>query len=686
MAKFTDVDVDELVTAIRREAGKFAILTGAGCSMEAKIPSGTQIASEICAAYPLETSSLDKNEKKDYGLCMARIPFAKRKQIIDSHLNSKKVKINWANIALARLIDKKFISRVLTFNFDSILTRSCGLLGLYPATYDFGVAPWSKTKHLAEPCIIHLHGQGSGSAMMNTAEETRKHAEALQPLLKDTFERFPLIVIGYSGCSDQVFPKIKELYDGEQSLYWLGHKDDPDPHIAEFFKGNHTHYCKYIGGIDADTFLIQLAQKLGCFPPQVFADPAGHLLVEMKDIAPYPLKDVDPTDILENTIKLLTKHQKTLQFTSTQTAVLSDKPADIDTSDKTIPTEIQAWALFKLGNKHVETAKKINSISEYEKSARQYEAALKIKPDMHEALHNWGTTLVDLAELKKETTLLSAAFAKYEAALMIKPNMHEAFYNWGNALLKLAQLEEDPALFEASFAKYEAALMIKPDMHEAFLNWGTALLDLAQLKQEPALFDASFAKYEAALKFKPDKHEALLNWGNALLRLAQLKQESALFEASFAKYEAALMIKPDLHEALLNWGTALSDLAQLKQEPALFDASFAKYEAALKIKPDKHAAHNNWGHALIQKWKLTNDSKYLEQANEVISQAEKLSPNDCYNGACLAAIKNDEEGCKARLFRNKAAKTLPPRKHLKIDPDLANVRDKPWFAELLTDL
>lgn len=563
MAKFTDVDVDELVTAIRREAGKFAILTGAGCSIEAKIPSGTQIASEICDAYPLETSSLDKNEKKDYGLCMARIPFAKRKQIIDSHLNSEKVKINWANIALARLIDKKFISRVLTFNFDSILTRSCGLLGKYPATYDFGVAPWAKTKHLAEPCIIHLHGQGSGSAMMNTAEETRKHAEALQPLLKDTFERFPLIVIGYSGCSDQVFPKIKELYDGEQSLYWLGHKDDPEPHIAEFFKGNHTHYCKYIGGIDADTFLIQLAQKLDCFPPQVFANPASHLLAEMKDIAPYPLNEADTTDILKNTIERLKKYETALLLNPNQTAVLINNPAGIDASDKTIPAEIQAWALVELGNKHFNAARKSNSISIYEKAVQQFEAAHKIEPDMHEALNNWGV----------------------------------------------------------------------------------ALLELAQLKKEPALFKAGFSKCEAALKIKPNNYQSLNNWGSGLLRLARLKLE-----------------------------------------PALLDDSIAKFEAALKIKPDYRLALKNWEIAMLWGWNLTKNPEYLEKAIESINQAEKIDPNDCYNGACLAAIKNDEEGCKERLFRAKAAKSLSTRKRLEENDILANMRDKPWFAELLKDL
>jgi Tfp pilus assembly protein PilF len=428
-------------------------------------------------------------------------------------------------------------------------------------------------------------------------------------------------------------------------LYWLGFSEEPKEHLRAFFDGKHKKLCHYIGGADADQFLIQLALQLKCFPPQVFADPAGHLLSEMKDIAPYPLKDVEPIDILQNTIERLKTHRTALLLNPIQTAVLGDNPADIDTSDKTIPPEIQAWALVNLGNKHFEAGKKTNSISEYEKAALQYEAAFDIKPDSHEILNNWGVALTRLAQLKKQ-----------------------------------------PILYEASFAKFEAALNIKPDKHETLNNWGFALTEFAQLKESPALYEASFTKFEAAIKIKPDSYTVLNNWGNALSGLAKLKQEPALFEASFAKYDAALKIKSDDHEALSNWGVALTQLAKLKQEHALFEASFAKHNAAFIIKPDDHETLNNWGVALLYAWNLTKDTKHLEQATELISQAEKINPNDCYNGACLAAVKNDEKGCKERLFRAKAAKTLPERKQIEKDDDLVNMRDKPWFAELLEDL
>jgi tetratricopeptide (TPR) repeat protein len=643
MAKFTEADVKELAALMHKNTGGVAFLTGAGCSKSAGIPMARDLVEQINHDFKESVQSfLEPSKRSEYGACMGILSSVERERLIKPYLEN--AKINWAHIALASLIQKEFVSRVLTFNFDSVLAHACGLLGKYPATYDFGISPSDRTDYLARPCIVHLHGQGYGPVMMNSDEDTQDHAEKLTPLLTDTLNSYPLIVVGYSGEADKVFEKLTSLYNGRHRLYWLGFSEEPKEHLRAFFDGKHKKLCHYIGGADADQFLIQLAQQLNCFPPQVFASPAGHLLAEMKDIAPYPLNEADTTDILKNTIERLKKYETVLLLNPNQTAVLSNNPADIDIDENT-PAEIAAWALVEIGNKHFEAAEKTNSISEYEKTAQQYEAALKIKPDMHEALNNWG-----------------------------------------NALSGLAKLQNAPDLFKASFAKYEAALKIKPDKHVTLYNWGNALLHLAQLKQEPALFDACFAKYEASLKIKPDYHEALLNWGAALSDLAQLKREPALFDASFAKYEASLKIKPDDHKALYNWGTTLSDLAQLKQEPALFDASFAKYEASLKIKPDNHKVLNNWVHGLIQTWKLTKDTKYLEQATKVTSQAEKLSLNDCYNGACLAAIKNDEDGCKERLLRAKAAKTLPTRKHLEKDDDLVNMRDKPWFAELLKDL
>ena len=558
MAKFTDADVTNLASTIRRENGRFAFLTGAGCSLSAGIPLANTLCTEICEKYPNEIDHLTQEQRCDYGLCMGELSLDEREQILKPYLEN--VKINWAHIALATLIQKKLISRVLTFNFDSVLAHACGLLGIYPATYDFGVSPTNRVNYLAKPCIVHLHGQGSGAAMMNDSEETQTHAKELKPLLEDTLTHLNLVVIGYSGAADNVFETLSALYDGRKRLFWIGHADEPEEYLRPFFK---KPFCKYIGGADADEFLIKLAQQLNCFPPQVFDDPAGHLLSEMKDVAPYPLNNTGTTDILQNTIERLNKHQNVLRLTKDQSAVMRNDPTEIDLTDSSISAEVKAWAHIEAGYKHFTTAKETNSDTEYQEAVKQYEAALNIQPRNHEALNYWGIALYNLAQLRQDPEGLKSAIAKYEEALHIKPNMYDAFFNWGLALFELATKQQDPEGFKKAIAKYKEALYIKPDMHEALKNWG---------------------------------------------------------------------------------GTAL------------------------------------------RIWYSTKNPAYLDQASEVLKKAEALKPEDCYNGACLAAIKCDDAGCEERLLRAKAAKTLPTREHLETDKDLDNMRDKLWFIEFLKGL
>ena len=84
---------------------------------------------------------------------------------------------------------------------------------------------------------------------------------------------------------------------------------------------------------------------------------------------------------------------------------------------------------------------------------------------------------------------MQQAFEKFEAALKIKPDKHEALNNWGNALDQLAQRSEGDAaraLWQQAFDKYEAALEINPDKHQALNGWAIGLLHLANAAVEPA--------------------------------------------------------------------------------------------------------------------------------------------------------------------------------------------------------
>ena len=147
-----------------------------------------------------------------------------------------KAKVNWGHIALAQMIGSGFVGRVLSVNFDLVPEHACGLLGLQPAVYDFGIAPASDAALIVSPAICHLHGQSYGLILLNTEQETQQHREKLRPVLIDSLRTAPLVVIGYSGSADGVFQILIDDFADQKSLYWVGHSLKPSAHIRPLFE------------------------------------------------------------------------------------------------------------------------------------------------------------------------------------------------------------------------------------------------------------------------------------------------------------------------------------------------------------------------------------------------------------------------------------------------------------------
>jgi len=568
---------------------------------------------------------------------MAKLPKSRRKELLTPYLDN--AKINWSHIAIASLIKAGYIQRVLTFNFDNVLTKACGLCGEYPAIYDYAASSASASiNHLVTPSIIHLHGQGFGLTMINSEEETRQHAENLSPLIKKIMDESPIIAIGYSGEADAVFPVLAGTYNSEHSLHWCDYGEEAKSHVSGLL-AQYPDHIKHYGNTDADRFLIQLAQELDCFPPNIFENPVTHLREEIRDVAPYPLAENSEYDVLEQMRQTLdTFEQTATKDTSNvigerevQTLLLKghyDEIVKRKIKGDEIPESILAEAYFQQAYQLGEQADKDKNSGLYEQAFEKYAQALTIKPHYHGILYNWACDLSNLAQLNKDPALYEQTFEKYAQLLAIKSDDHDALNNWGNALSQLAELNENPELYEQAFDKYAQALTIKPDWPEALYNWGCDLASLAQLNENPALYEQAFEKYAQALTIKPGYHEALNNWGNALALLAQLNKDPAFYEQAFEMYAKALTINPGKSETLYNWGNALGLLAQLNKDPAFYEQAFEKYAQLLAIIPDDHDALHNWGYGLSSLARLNNNPTLYEQAFKKYAQALAIKPDD----------------------------------------------------------
>ena len=552
MAKYTLEQVQDLAEEIlhSKDSGRpFALLTGAGCSISAGIPSAKSLIKEIneTPKFKNRLRKLNGKEVDDYGLCMRQLPKNTRKELLTPHL--KQAKVNWAHIAIASMMKEGFIERTLTFNFDNILNRANGLCGEYPAIYDYVTGVSDSTDHIVSPCIIHLHGQGYGLSMLNSDKETGDHAKRIKPLLRDTLDRSPILVIGYSGQADEVFPKISEVFDGKETLHWCDYEEEPSQNVKELLS-SYEDLTHHYGGVDADLFLVQLAQALNCFPPKVFDQPLDHLRDEIKDVMPFPSSDDTSTklDVLATLNTKLdsygdNKSKQRNNYDYYQKLFMKGEYSKIINGNvKKVPKDILSNSYFShaynKGKSKNMSAEELNDI------IRLYEKAIEITPNSGNCFNNLANTLSDLGKLNDDKSFYEKAIVKYEKAIEINPNDGSYYYNLGNTLLELGKLSDDKSFYEQAIVKYEKAIEINPNDSDYYNNLGDTLLELGKLSDDKSFYEQAIAKYEKAIGINPNDCGYYDNLGDTLIKLGQLTGDSHYYEKSEKVLNIALKYAP----------------------------------------------------------------------------------------------------------------------------------------------
>ncbi len=721
--------MDDVVEAARRAQGSdgLVVLLGAGCSKSAGIPLAGELCADIAKRYPLDYERARARNRTGYQDLMAEIPAGERRDLLAAYIDG--AKLNWAHIALACLIRKGYIARVLTPNFDPLVVQACALLNVFPAIYDFAASQTFKPDYVPSPAVYYLHGQRSGFRLLNTERECLEHAEQLRPVFEEAGARRPWIVIGYSGENDPVFEHLLAGRSFDYRLYWVGFRDrEPAPHLAErlLLEGRDAFY---VSGFDADSFLVQLASRLTCFPPDLVSRPFTHLscTFDLIGVSQYHSPDGNSVDLLAQARNLVGKAIESIEqagstaesrgedlLTAIRARLVAGDPEGAVRLAAGVPLEspthvdLASWSYVDWGNvlyAQAEASKGAEAARLYGKACSKYESALAIKPDKHEALNNWGNALYAQAKASEgagAARLYGEACSKYKSALAIKPDFHEALNNWGSALLAQAKASEGAGaarLYGEACSRYESALAIKPDFHEALNNWGNVLYAQAEASEgaeATRLRGEACSKYESALAIKADFHEALNNWGNVLLAQAKASEgaEAArLYGEACSRYESALAIKADFHEALNNWGSAL--LAQAKasegaEAARLYGEACSRYESALAIKPDKHEALNNWGNALYAQAKASEGAEAARLYGEACSKYEsalaiKADFHEALNnwGNALYAQAEASEGAEATRLRGEACSRYESA--LAIKADFREALDN-WGSALLSQV
>jgi Flp pilus assembly protein TadD len=206
------------------------------------------------------------------------------------------------------------------------------------------------------------------------------------------------------------------------------------------------------------------------------------------------------------------------------------------------------------------------SKGQIDEAIRQYQEAIRLKPDYADAHNNLGAALDKKGQSDE-------AIRQYQEAIRLKPACAETHNNLGIALLRKGQIDE-------GISQYQEAIRLKPDYADAHNNLGIALVSKGRI-------DEALGHYQEALRLNPDYAEAHNNLGNALGEKGQIDE-------AIRQYQEAIRLKPDNAEAHNNLGIALVSKGQI-------DEAISQYQEAIHLKPDNAEAHNNLARALGMK-------------------------------------------------------------------------------------
>jgi tetratricopeptide (TPR) repeat protein len=265
-----------------------------------------------------------------------------------------------------------------------------------------------------------------------------------------------------------------------------------------------------------------------------------------------------------------------------------------------------------------------------EQAAREFQAALKIRPDYAEA--HCGLGAVFFKQGRREE-----AIREFQAAIQINPNYGEAHYNLGEAY-------KDNGLLDEAIREFQAALQINPDLTGAHYNLGWIYLQ--QGHPEKAI-----PELQTALRANPNNADAHYQLG--LAYFAQGHPENAVSEI-----QAALRINPNLAEAHLELGVIYAMQDRMND-------SLHEFQSALRLNPNLAKAHLGLG-------LIYAEQNRLESAISEFQAALRLNPDDYWAHYELGVVYSNQNRWDEAIFEFQAA--------LRIKPDIAEAYFKAGLA------
>ena len=236
----------KLALALYSNPGVYALLVGSGLSRSAGILTGWEILLDLIRKVAkLYNEDPEPNPEKwfikKFGKppnysellkLLAETP-SERRALLNSYFEpTKEEKENGLKIptkahkAIAKLVKKGYIKMIITTNFDRLLEKALEEEGVTPDVVSSPEHLKGATPYIHSKCfVMKVHGDYKDARIRNTEEELAKYPRKLDKFLDEIFDRFGLIIVGWSGEWDTALRNaIMRAPNRRYTTFWLAHK------------------------------------------------------------------------------------------------------------------------------------------------------------------------------------------------------------------------------------------------------------------------------------------------------------------------------------------------------------------------------------------------------------------------------------------------------------------------------
>jgi hypothetical protein len=267
--------------AIAEAPGSYAFLLGAGVPRDAGVPTGREVFwLTVGALYRLEQETSETPSEDELNGWLAEterseLNYSSLLELLAPTQEERRAYLaqffegrepGEAHRRLARLAGAGTTRVFITTNFDRLLEHALREVGIEPIVVtchgDLSSAP--AREHA--PCfVLKIHGDYLQQTIRNTAEELAELEPRMTAELNAVFERYGLIVLGYSGSDAAVANALRSRVS-RYGLYWVSSSLSEQAQVLVERTGG-----RHISRPDAATFLAALERRLEVYA----AHPSG---------------------------------------------------------------------------------------------------------------------------------------------------------------------------------------------------------------------------------------------------------------------------------------------------------------------------------------------------------------------------------------------------------------------------